>query len=223
MTESRWRVAEFATMFDSLLRPSRFGLNAIMIPGVILFLAVLAYRIAMANPDNRLIAGMQNFSPVGALVLCGAAFFPRRWAIILPFAAIFVTDLILNAIYRAPLIAWATVPQYVAFALIAAIGWQLRRHPMGVQIFGASIASSVLFYLLTNTAAWALRPEYEGGFAGWRQALTTGLPAYAPTWHFFRNTLISDLVFTGLFVTCMSFRAHGAAPVRETREEAAPV
>jgi hypothetical protein len=192
-----------------------------MIPGIILFLAVLAYRIAMANPDNRLIAGMQNFSPVGALVLCGAAYFPRRWAFVLPFASIFVTDLILNASYGAPLVAWATVPQYVAFALIAAVGWALRGNTAGGRIFGASIASSVLFYVVTNTAAWALKPEYEGGFSAWRQALTTGLPGYAPTWQFFRNTLVSDLVFTALFVACMKFRAPAVAPSRE--EEVAPV
>ena len=117
-----------------------------MIPGVILFLAVLAYRIAMANPENHFVAGMQNFSPVGALVLCGAAYFPRRWAIALPFAAIFVTDLILNASYHVPLVDWATVPQYVAFALIAAVGWALRGQAGGARIFGASIVSSCLLY-----------------------------------------------------------------------------
>ncbi|HEV7406414.1 MAG TPA: DUF6580 family putative transport protein [Chthoniobacteraceae bacterium] len=192
-----------------------------MIPGVILFLAVLAYRIAMANPDNHVIAGMQNFSPMGALVLCGAAYFPRRWAIVLPFAAIFVTNLILNAIYHLPLVAWATVPPYFAFGLIAAVGWALRGRTSGARIFSASIVSSVVFYLVTNTVAWAVIPEYEGGFAAWRQALTTGLPGYAPTWEFGRNTLVSDLVFTGLFVVCMKFRAPAVAPARE--EEVAPV
>src|SRR4051812_44844686 len=192
-----------------------------MLAGIILFLAVLAYRIAMAHPENRLIAGMQNFSPLGALVLCAAAFFPRRWAIAFPFVAIFVTDLLLNSHYGVPLVGWAMVPQYVAFGLIAGIGWWLRRNPPGWRIFGASIVSSVLFYLVTNTAAWALQPEYEGGFAAWRQALTTGLPGYAPTWQFFRNTLLSDLVFTGLFVVCMKFRVPSVAPERE--EEVAPV
>jgi hypothetical protein len=192
-----------------------------MIPGVILFLAVLAYRIAMADPENRLIAGMQNFSPVGALVLCAAAFFPRRWAIVLPFAAIFMTDLILNAHYGVPLVGWTMVPQYLAFGLIAGLGWWLRRNPAGVRIFAASVVSSVLFYLVTNTASWALQPEYEGGFAAWRQALTTGLPGYAPTWQFFRNTLVSDLLFTGMFVLCMKFRVRSVAP--ELQEEVAPV
>jgi hypothetical protein len=182
---------------------------------------VLAYRIAMADPENRLIAGMQNFSPMGALVLCGAAFFPRRWAIALPFAAIFVTDLILNAHYGVPLVGWATVPQYIAFGIIAGLGWWLRGNSPGARIFGASIVSSVLFYLVTNTAAWALKPEYEGGFSAWRQALTTGLPGYAPTWQFFRNTLVSDLIFTALFVVCMKFRVPSVAPAQD--EEVAHV
>jgi hypothetical protein len=192
-----------------------------MLPTVILLLAVVAYRILMAFAGAPVVAGLQNFSPMGALVLCGAAFLPKRWAVSLPLVALFVSDLILNWHYDAPLVGWATVPQYVAFGLIAGLGWSLRGNPPGWRIFSASIVSSVVFYLVTNTAAWALKPEYEGGFSAWRQALITGLPGYAPTWQFFRNTLVSDLVFTGLFVVCMSFRAPAVAPARE--EEGAPV
>src|SRR5436190_355388 len=42
--------------------------------------------------------------------------------------------------------------------------------------------------------------------AGLVQSLTVGLPHYSAThtWMFFRNSLISDLLFTLLFVLCMS-------------------
>jgi hypothetical protein len=41
------------------------------------------------------------------------------------------------------------------------------------------------------------------------QALTVGLPQYSatPTWMFFRNSLLSDLFFTFLFVGCMRWSA----------------
>jgi hypothetical protein len=32
------------------------------------------------------------------------------------------------------------------------------------------------------------------------QALTTGLPGYPPTWTFFRNSLIGDLLFAAFFI-----------------------
>ena len=51
------------------------------------------------------------------------------------------------------------------------------------------------------------RSRLRKNFAGLIQALTVGLPQYSatPTWMFFRNSLVSDLLFTGLFVLCMNF------------------
>jgi hypothetical protein len=70
-----------------------------------------------------------------------------------------------------------------------------------------SIAASLIFYVVTNSVSWIYDPGYAKNFAGWLQALTTGLPAYSatPTWMFFRNSLLSDLFFTCLFVLCMQF------------------
>jgi hypothetical protein len=55
--------------------------------------------------------------------------------------------------------------------------------------------------------SWLSDPGYVKNFAGLIQALTVGLPQYSatPTWMFFRNSVVSDLLFTGLFVLCMSF------------------
>jgi hypothetical protein len=60
----------------------------------------------------------------------------------------------------------------------------------------------MLFYLVTNTASWLILP-YAKTWAGWIEALTTGLPGHAQTWEFFRNTLSSSGLFTGLFVGAM--------------------
>ncbi|MFM9031283.1 MAG: DUF6580 family putative transport protein, partial [Opitutaceae bacterium] len=46
--------------------------------------------------------------------------------------------------------------------------------------------------------------------AGWWQALTVGRPEFPPTLFFFRNTLVGDLVFTGLFAGAMEFAARRA-------------
>jgi hypothetical protein len=57
--------------------------------------------------------------------------------------------------------------------------------------------------------------------AGFIQAQTLGLPAYSstPTWMFLRNSMISDLIFTSLFVFCVhSRRARSAlAPAARSR------
>ena len=186
-----------------------------MIAGVLLLLAVLVYRVVLALGSDPALAGLNNFSPIGALVLCGAAFFPRKWAVALPVAAIFLSDLILNAHYHVSLLSMEMLPNYLAFGFIAALGWTLRGRAQGGPIFAASIGSSILFYVVTNTAAWMVEPLYAKSAAGWVQALTVGLPAYGPTWHFFRNTLLSDLAFTGLFVLCLNYRPAAPALARE--------
>jgi hypothetical protein len=44
---------------------------------------------------------------------------------------------------------------------------------------------------------------YARTAAGWWQAMTVGLPGFPPTLLFFRNSLVSDLLFTGLFAGAM--------------------
>jgi hypothetical protein len=66
----------------------------------------------------------------------------------------------------------------------------------------ASIVGSTIFYTITNAFSWLSDPGYAKNLGGLIQALTVGLPQYSatPSWMFFRNSLISDLLFTLLFV-----------------------
>jgi hypothetical protein len=70
----------------------------------------------------------------------------------------------------------------------------------------ASIAGSTIFYVITNAFSWLSDPGYAKNFAGLVQSLTVGLLQYSatPSWMFFRNSLVSDLLFTLLFVVCMN-------------------
>jgi hypothetical protein len=79
----------------------------------------------------------------------------------------------------------------------------------------ASVGASLIFYVVTNSVSFLYDPGYAKNAPGWIQALNTGLPAYSatPTWMFFRNSLVSDLIFTALFVLCMQF-GRNAEPHR---------
>jgi hypothetical protein len=61
---------------------------------------------------------------------------------------------------------------------------------------------------------------------GLDSSLTTGLPNYPSTWEFFRNTLLSGGLFTGLFVGAMNRPAESPAEktagVREPETETEP-
>ena len=67
----------------------------------------------------------------------------------------------------------------------------------------------------TNTGVWAHDAYYAKTLAGWCQALTVGHPEFPPTLWFFRNTMLGDLLFTGLF-------AFAVKPV-SSRNTIAPV
>jgi hypothetical protein len=144
---------------------------------------------------------------LAAIALCGAAYFPVKFKFTVPLAALFVSDLVLNYVYRAPLIQAEMLGHYVAFFLIGLVGLALQNRASLKTLLPASILGSTIFYLVVNTFSWLSDPGYAKNFAGLIQAQTVGLSQYSatPTWMFFRNTVLSDLFFTLLFVACMNF------------------
>lgn len=194
-----------------------------MIPGFALFAAIVLYRLLPVLLGMKLDqpGWLPNFSPMAALCLCGAAFLPRRLAIAVPFAALFGTDIVLNHYFGFPLFTVEFLGKTIAFAAVAAFGWSLRGKTRASVVFPAVIGGSVFFYIATNTASWLYEPGYAKTLSGWWQALTTGLPGYAPTWTFYRNTLVSDLLFTALFLACLRFgKSAPAAALEQAVEDA---
>lgn len=181
-----------------------------MIAALLLTVVAVAFRLAAPFSGSE---WMMNFSPLAAIALCGAFYLPRRLALLLPLTALLISDLLLNAHYGASLLTLEMLPRYAALAAIAGVGIWLGSARSAGALIGASLGSSLLFYLVTNTASWLGSALYAQSFAGWLQALTTGVPGFPPTYLFFRNSLVSDLLFTVLFVACMHVaRARAAAP-----------
>ena len=97
--------------------------------------------------------------------------------------------------------------RYLVLALIGVIGLSLQHRASLKTILPASMVASTVFYLITSVFSWLSDSGYVKNFAGLVQAVTVGLPQYSatPSWMFFRNSILSDLFFTILFVTCVSF------------------
>ncbi len=177
-----------------------------MIPALFLVICVVAFR---ATTGLLIHSGaatwLSNFAPLAAISLCCAAYLPRRYKLALPLSTLFISDLILNATYHAPLFDPQILCRYLALALVGLIGFALQRHVSWKTMLPASIAASVIFYGVTNTFSWLTDPGYVKNFAGLVQALTFGLPQYGatPSWMFFRNSLLSDLAFTAVFILLM--------------------
>ena len=163
--------------------------------GVALVLIAAGYRVL----SGVYLTSLPNFSPVMAIAFCGALILPGALAFVVPFVALFASDLILNAHYGQPLVSLGMVAMYACYLVAIGLGRALRKASLG-PIFGATVFNSVLFYVVTNAFAWFANPSYPQTLGGLWQSLTVGLPGFPPTWTFFRNSLISDLLFTAVFV-----------------------
>lgn len=163
-------------------------------------LYVFAIFLVLAAAASRLLRHFgfinlpPNVAPIAALALFGAAYLPRRIAVLLPFAAMLVSDVMIG--FYSPAI-MATV--YLSFAACVVIGFWLRRSMSALRIAAASLTGSVLFFLTTNAAVWLFGTMYPKTLGGLGAAYLAGLP-------FFRNTVIGDLAFCGLM-----FGAYGLA------------
>ena len=192
-----------------------------MIPPFLLIVAAVAYRIVTGLAIISGSTALSNFAPLAAIALCAAAYFPAKYKFTVPMIALLISDVVLNLSYGFSLLSPFVVSHYIGFALVGGLGWLLRNRASVKTLLPASIAASGLFFVVTNTVSWLFDPGYVKSFAGLVQALTVGLPQYSatPTWMFFRNSVLSDLLFTGLFILCLhwgrnpeSSRAPSALP-----------
>ncbi len=133
----------------------------------------------------RLLPHPPNISPVAAMALFGGACFSdRRVALLVPFLALLLSDLVLG-------LHDTMVYVYAGFALTVVIGFWVGRDPRATRISTAVIASSLLFFLITNFGAWLTSGLYPLTAQGLVQAYVAGIP-------FLQNSLIGNIVFTAL-------------------------
>jgi hypothetical protein len=181
-----------------------------MLAALILIFAVTLYRVCYAlagSPD-----AWANFSPLASILLCSAAYLPRKFIILASLGPLITADLILDAHYHAPFIDAGMISRFFCFGLILLLGYAVRnlhRQKM-LFLFGATLVGSWLFYLITNSTAWLSTPDYAKTLSGWLQALTVGVPGFPPTLFFFRNSVLSDLFFTALFVITQTVSRKGS-------------
>ncbi len=174
-----------------------------MLPAIVIIFSVIAFRLVATLFGGENGSFLANFSPMAALVLCGAAFLPKKWALAIPLAALLVSDVLLNIYYQVAPVTWVTAGIFVAFGMVAGIGWALRGRRSLPLLLGATVLGTIAFYLVTNTVSFFVSPAYPPTVGGWVQCLTVGTPGFPPTYLFFRNSLVGDLLFTGLFVVCV--------------------
>jgi Family of unknown function (DUF6580) len=192
-----------------------------MIPAFLLVFSAAAYRITTGLLIHSGATWLSNFTPLAAIAICSAAYFPRKYKFSVPLVTLFISDAVINFSYGESLFDSQIIVRYIALAVLGCAGLFLQNRASLKTLLPASIVGSTFFYGATNAFSWLSDPGYAKNFAGLIQALTTGLPSYSatPSWMFFRNSLISDLLFTLLFVLSINLgrsaegsRARAAVP-----------
>ena len=131
----------------------------------------------------RLLPHWPNVSPVAAMALFGGAYFAdKRMAFIVPFLALFLSDLFLG-------LHNSMVFVYTGFALTVAVGFALKNRVTVTNTLFAAVAASVVFFLLTNFGSWLMSGIYVKSASGLMQAYVAGIP-------FFQNSLLGNLAYT---------------------------
>jgi hypothetical protein len=114
---------------------------------------------------SRLAPHPPNFAPITAMALFGAAYFRSLWAAFLvPQTIMLATDLGLDLANRMGWLgSWlglgvgfygAMWGVYLAFFLISCLGLLIRRWKNIPCVAGATLASSCVFFLVSNFAFW---------------------------------------------------------------------
>lgn len=149
--------------------------QSIITPLAVIFFAVIL----------RLIPHPANMAPIAAMALFGGVYLNRRYALIVPLLAMLLSDFFLgfhNTMFFV----------YGSFLITGMIGLWLRKHNNVVNIIGASLISSLIFFIITNFGVWLIGTMYPKTVTGLLDCYVMAIP-------FFRNTILGDLLYVGLF------------------------
>lgn len=135
---------------------------------------------------SRFLPHLPNFTPIAAMALFGGAFLPdKKSAFLIPFAAMFLSDLFLG-------FSASTLPVYMCFAFSVFLGISIRNKVTVLSVAGMSLTSSLVFFLVTNLPFWySSLSLYPLSVAGTVQSYIAALP-------FFTNSTAGDLFYSAV-------------------------
>jgi len=188
---------------EPALRATIVNSEVIMLPYVFFVFALVA----------RFLPHPWGFTPLAASLLFFGARGSRRqlW---LPLVALVAFDLVLTKFVWVFPFTWDQAVVWGWYAAILWLGTRLSKNPKPVWIVGASLTSSVSFFVVSNFGTWAFQNMYPKTLAGLMTCYTMGLP-------FFRRGLEGDLLFTAaMFATPVLLHALSGAFRKESEQAA---
>lgn len=150
----------------------------------------LAVALVAIGVIFRLLPHEANFAPVAALSLLAGALLGWRYALAVPLGIMLISDLVIG-FYSSMAFTW------LGFLLIAAFGMLFRKSSLTKRVVLGSLGSAVIFFVVSNLGVWLMSGMYQLNLAGLVECFTLALP-------FFRATLLSDIVYSGVFFSIVA-------------------
>ncbi|MDE1191361.1 MAG: hypothetical protein PW786_04380 [Arachidicoccus sp.] len=175
--------------------------NKIIISVAALIIIAVAYRFI------PLPKGVYGFTPMFAMAIFGGAIFrkDKKFAFILPLAAMFLSDIIFQILYKAGKSSIAGFYEgqwlnYILYAITVCVGFFIKRINV-INVTLAAIAAPTLFYILSNFSYWAVSQHFyneHNTLAVSMQDYINGLPFYIP-WSIVSTILYSGILFCAFY------------------------
>ncbi|HLP32801.1 MAG TPA: DUF6580 family putative transport protein [Bacteroidia bacterium] len=141
---------------------------------------------------SRLLPHPDNFSPVAAIALFSGAFLGRSLGIFIPLISLLIGDLIMgsqDALYMEYLTSGQFATVYLSMILSSFIGMYIGKTVSVTSVLSGAMASSLVFYLITNFAFWYSGLLYPMNASGLVLSYTNAIP-------FYKWTLLGDLCYS---------------------------
>jgi len=138
---------------------------------------------------SRIIPHPPNFTPIlASAIMAPMLIKDRLFGIAIPIFAMFISDIVIG-FYSYQFVIYSSI-------LIIALFSPMRKNYISLGIM--AVGGSVWFFLSTNFAEWIIWDYYPKTFEGLITCYTLALP-------FFKNTLISTCLFTGLIAISVKY------------------
>ena len=153
-----------------------------------IFLTILAVVFRMFSSSFQI----WNFAPVGAVALFAGSRLPRRWAWVVPVAAMAISDILLDQGRYRPLFELSRWTIYATFAAVTLLGPLANRSKLGLwRLPVLSFTGSIVFFLTSNLAVWGEGHLYPMTVSGLVSCYAAAIP-------FFGKTVAADLLGTAV-------------------------
>lgn len=170
------------------------------------------YALVLIATASRLLPHPPNLACIGALGLFAGCYLQGRKAWIFPLVAMLLSDFV-GHVFSLPGMGFynplTMAMVYAGFTITALIGQRLKNRRTVMRVGMAAVASSVVFFLLSNFGVW-MAGRYDFSLAGLIQCYAMAVP-------FYTNTLAGDLLYSGLLFGIFELSRQGLPSVSNFR------